>query len=258
MLIDAHMHIGSWDHADFLGRTCSLADAARVMDEVGLDGAAICPTDQCKNQALLDEAKALLGKGGSKRFWLFPWVKSYEEESGRKELAWASENHDQVTGLKIHPSLSRIRLIDDGFRPALEMAEKHGWCILVHCGRWQEKASYKFAIEAAMRHPKARFVLAHGGGDTPPLATAAAELVHETKVENVIFEFSGLREYWVIERNVKLLGAERYMMGSDYGLAHPAMYIGAVRSMNISQADKDKILGQNAHALFGQSLTVKG
>ena len=133
----------------------------------------------------------------------------------------------------------------------LEIANRHSLVVLVHCGRWQEIASYRFAVEAAKRYPQAKFLLAHAGGDTPPLATAAAQLVHDERVENVWFEFSGLREFWVIERNCALLGAERYLMGSDYGLAHPLMYIGAVRGMNLPSTDKDKILGGNALELFG-------
>ena len=105
-----------------------------------------------------------------------------------------------------------------------------------------------------MRYPHAKFLLAHAGGDTPPLATAAAELVAEECVDNVWFEFSGLREYWVIERNVKLLGAERYLMGSDYCLAHPRMYMGSVAAMDLPEADKARILGENALDLLGAPL----
>ena len=80
--------------------------------------------------------------------------------------------------------------------------------VLVHCGRWAEIAGWAHAVEAAERHPRVRFVFAHAGGDTPPNATNAALAVRERGLTNVWFEFSGLREYWVVERNVALLGAD--------------------------------------------------
>jgi len=47
-------------------------------------------------------------------------------------------------------------------------------------------------------------------------------------------------------------------MGSDYGLAHPLMYIGAVAGMNLPSADKERILSGNALALFGSPLACDG
>lgn len=249
MIIDAHIHVGLWDHADFLGRHVTLDDTIAVLAQAGCSGAALCPTDRCENAALLADANAAIDGGYDGKLWVFPWVRP--GDSSDADCAFLEANHAEICGIKIHPSLSRIRITDEGFAPMLEIANRHSLVVLVHCGRWQEIASYRFAVEAAKRYPQAKFLLAHAGGDTPPLATAAAQLVHDERVENVWFEFSGLREFWVIERNCALLGAERYLMGSDYGLAHPLMYIGAVRGMNLPSSDKDKILGGNALELFG-------
>ncbi len=249
MIIDAHIHVGEWSHADFLGRAVSMKDVVEVLDDAGIAGAGIMTTDRCDNAGLLAEARAVLAAGWRGALWMFAWVRP---DTG--DLDWADANAGHLTGLKIHPSLSRARLTDAAFGPALELAEAENLAILVHCGRWQEIASYRFAVEAAKARPRVRFILAHAGGDTPPLATAAAELVAREKLDNVWFEFSGVREYWVIERNVALLGAERYLMGSDYGLAHPLMYLGAVAGMALPERDKRRILGDNARELFGAPL----
>ncbi len=247
MIVDAHMHIGVWDHPDFLGRGCTVGDALAVMDDAGVAGAVMAPTDRCDNDGLLREMRAAMRDGFGGALWFVAWVKP-----GEGQLEWAEANAAAVSGIKIHPSLSRTRVTDDAFAPALAAAAERGWVVMVHCGRWQEKASYKFAIEAARRHPDARFLLCHAGGDTPSLATAAAEAARD--VDNVWFEFSGLREYWVIERNVRAIGAGRYLMGSDYNLAHPLSYLGAVRGMDLRPAQRSKILGQNALELFGAPL----
>ena len=257
MIIDAHIHVGAWTHPDFLGRNVTLDETVLVLRDAGISGAGIMPTDRCDNAALLAEARRVAASGGPS-LWMFGWVRPLAGGAtgavGRADLDWVEATAGALTGLKLHPSLSRVRVSDVGFAPALEIAAAHDLIVLVHCGRWQEMASYRFAIDAATAHPRVRFLLAHAGGDTPPLATAAAELVHERRLDNVWFEFSGLREYWVIERDVARLGAGRYLMGSDYGLGHPLMYMGAVRAMNLSDADKARILGGNAAALFGAAL----
>ncbi|HKE15868.1 MAG TPA: amidohydrolase family protein [Kofleriaceae bacterium] len=255
-IIDAHVHVGSWSHADFLGRGATLDQTLAVMTASGVQGCAIMPTDRCDNAGLLAEAAAAAGRGVA--LWFIAWVRPAEVGAaggvGRADLDWVEAHRGQMTGIKIHPSLSRMRVTDDGFAPALDLAEARDLVVVVHCGRWQEMASYRFAVEAARRHPRARFLLAHAGGDTPPLATAAAELVRDERVDNVWFDFAGLREHWVVERNVALIGAERYLMGSDFNLAHPLMYIGAVRGMRLGDEQRARILGENARALLGEPL----
>jgi len=254
-IIDAHVHVGTWSHPDFLGRGASLDETLAVMAGAGVSGCALMPTDRCDNAGLLAEAAAATRAGGGQALWFFAWVRPVGDgEAGRADLDWVEAHRAQVTGLKIHPSLSRARVTDDEFAPALELAEASGLVVVVHCGRWQEMASYRFAVEAARRHPRARFLLAHAGGDTPPLASAAAELVRAERADNVWFDFAGLREHWVVERNVRLLGAERYLLGSDFNLAHPLMYVGAVRGMRLSDEQRRQILGANARALFGEPL----
>lgn len=256
LIIDAHMHVGVWDHADFLGRSCGAADALAVMRGAGIDGGVLVPTDRCENQGLLDDVRsAVAASAFPGPLWFFAWVRATGKGlAGAEDLAWARAHVADVAGIKIHPSLSRARVTDGCFAPALEFASEHGKVVMIHCGRWQEMASYRFAIEAARAHPRARFLLAHAGGDTPVLATAAAQMVAETGIENVWFEISGLREYWVVERNIALIGAERYLMGSDYNLAHPSMYVGAVRGMGLDEAQKRAVLGGNALRVLGQPL----
>jgi predicted TIM-barrel fold metal-dependent hydrolase len=250
LIVDAHIHVGRWKHADFLGRACTLDDAIAALEAAGCGGGLVMPTDELDNAGLLAEVEAAAGRGVA--LWTIAWL-----EPGESDLDWVEGNAAKLTGIKLHPSLSRCRVTDDRFRPALEVAADNDLIILVHCGRWQEMASYSFALDAAEELPEARFVLAHAGGDTPPLATAAAEQVAARGLDNVWFDFSGLREFWVIERNVARIGADRYLMGSDFSLAHPLMYVGAVRGMALSESDRERLLGGNARALLGEPL-VRG
>lgn len=244
------MHVGRWRHADFLGRSATLADTLGVLREVGIDGGVLSPTDECDNGGLLAGLLEAVGSGYPGPLWFVPWVRP-----GTGDLAWVEAHADLVAGIKLHPSLSRARVTDAAFAPALAAAERHGWVVVVHCGRWQDMASYRFALEAASRYPAARWLLTHAGGDTPPLATAAAEAARG--IDNVWFEISGVREYWVIERAVDVLGADRYLLGSDYNLAHPAAYVAAVRAMRVGEPARRRILGDNAAEVFGRPLAVR-
>lgn len=262
MIIDAHVHVGEWLHPDFLGRGATLDETLEVMAAAGVGGTVLMPTDRCDNARLLAGARAAAAAGRGGALWLVAWVRPVGEgQAGRADLDWlegelsGAGGGAGLAGIKIHPSLSRERVTGDGFRPALELAEAREMVVVVHCGRWQEMASYRFAIEAAVRHPRARFVLAHAGGDTPPLATAAAELALAERADNVWFDFAGLREHWVVERCVARLGADRYLMGSDWSLAHPRMYIGQVQGMALSQGDRERMLGANARAILGPPLS---
>lgn len=250
MIIDAHIHVGSWTHADFLGRTSDVPTTLAMLATSGVTGAVLMPSDRCENEALRDALRLAVTAGHSGPLWLCAWVRPADESPG--DLAWVRANARDVAGLKIHPSLSRRRITDDAFRPALELAEELDLVVLLHCGRWAEIAGYAHAVEAAERHPRVRFLFAHAGGDTPPNASGAARAVAERGLSNVWFEFSGLREYWVIERNVALLGADRYLMGSDYPLAHPLMYLGALAAMDLTDDARAQIAGLNALGLFGR------
>ena len=256
MIIDSHIHVGAWAHADFLGRASDLPTTFAMLRQAGVDGAALMPSDRCDNAGLRDAVLRAVDAGEAPGpLWLLAWVRAGGAGTpGAEDLAWVRRHRRDVMGLKLHPSLSRVRVSDDAFRPALDLAAELGLLVLVHCGRWAEIAGYAHALDAAARYPGVRFLLAHAGGDTPPNASAAAAAVLERRLANVSFEISGLREYWVIERNVRLLGAGRYLLGSDFPLAHPLMYIGAVRGMDLEEDERGQILGGNALALLGPPL----
>src|SRR5687768_9542324 len=97
-IIDAHVHVGVWDHPDFLGRGASLDELTAALAEAGVGGALIMPTDRCHNAELLAEL------GGAKigSVWFAPWL-----QPTREDADWAQANIARIAALKLHPSLSR-------------------------------------------------------------------------------------------------------------------------------------------------------
>ncbi len=113
------------------------------------------------------------------------------------------------------------------------------------------------------RHPKLKIMLAHGGGFTP---YQAARWEHGWKVrpepkKNVPTQPKGIAKRFnydtilhsaqTLEAMIGLVGSDRVMLGSDYPYDMAMMdCVAHVRSLKISDADKDAILNGNAEAML--------
>lgn len=244
MKIDAHVHIGRWRLPDFLGRECTLPQALQVFETCRIGGAVVMPTDEGDNRGLLESVRQLPDRSS---IWVFAWARPGDEQT----LDYVRSHGAAFDGLKIHPSLDRFQVTAAEYEPYLDLAAALEIPVSVHCGRWQEMASYKLAIEAARRHESVSFILGHAGGDTPQLAIGAAREAAERGCGNVFFDIAGLREYWALERAIAILGAERYLFASDFPLAYPGSYLAVVEALDISREDKARLFGLNALGILG-------
>ena len=115
---------------------------------------------------------------------------------------------------------------------------------------------------AAGRHPKARILLAHGGGVLPALR---GRLAHEAQVHDLGIDVrEAIRGFYVdtvvhdvevLRGLVEFFGADRVLLGSDYpfdmGVERPAEI---VRALQLAPDDEAAILGGNAARLLGQEI----
>jgi predicted TIM-barrel fold metal-dependent hydrolase len=193
LIIDGHIHAGSWSPAKFLGRGVSFEEMETCLATCG------------------------------------------------------------IHGIKLHPSCDGVRITDARAEPFLGYAVDEGLPVMVHCGRWQEMASYRFALEAASKHPGTVFILSHMGGDIPELEMATIDHIKAAALSNVRLGIEGVREYWAVERAVRELGADKVIFGSDYPLGHPKMYLGLVDALAMSADQKDLVLGGNMLRLLGEA-----
>jgi predicted TIM-barrel fold metal-dependent hydrolase len=187
-------------------------------------------------------------KRAGRKYWFFPWVKP----SVDGELEYLKSRRDHIHGVKLHPSVDRIRVTDPVAAPFLDFAARESLPVMVHCGRWQEMASYRLALEAARTHPGCVFILSHMGGDTPDLEMGTIEGIDKGGLDNVYLGTEGVREYWAVERAVEVLGADRVIFGSDFPLGHPRMYMGVIDALKIGDRDRALILGSNILKLIGE------
>jgi predicted TIM-barrel fold metal-dependent hydrolase len=212
--------------------------------ETGIDGAILTATDERANHAV----SAFISRSNRRKYWFFPWV----NPGVRDDLDYVRTNRGLIHGLKLHPSCDRVRITDARTEPFLRLAEDEGLPVMVHCGRWQEMSSYRFALDVAAKYTAVRFVLSHMGGDTPELEMATIDRITEGGLGNVFLGIEGVREYWAVQRAVDKVGADRVIFGSDFPLGHPRMYMGLVDALKITPEQKELIMGGNALKLVGE------
>jgi predicted TIM-barrel fold metal-dependent hydrolase len=243
LIIDGHIHAGYWSPANFLGRGVPFEEIDACLDECGIGGGVLTSTDLRENDKVIEFIKR-----ARKRYWFFPWVKP----SVDGELEYLKSRRDFIHGVKLHPSVDRIRVTDPVVAPYLDFAASEGLPVMIHCGRWEEMASYRLALEAARTHPNCAFILSHMGGDTPDLEMGTIDAIVNGGLGNVHLGTEGVREYWAVQTAVEVLGADRVIFGSDFPLGHPRMYMGLIDALKIDERDRALILGSNILKLVGE------
>lgn len=131
------------------------------------------------------------------------------------------------------------------FQEILSLAGEYGMIVSYHTmSDWQEQ------MEIMIReNPKVTFVAAHPGqkGDY------YAHLDRISRYENAYLDISGtgLFRYGMLREGIRLVGAEKFLFGTDYPITNPGMYVQALYYEHITDEDRDKIFCKNAERILG-------
>ncbi|MBS1517190.1 MAG: amidohydrolase family protein [Bacteroidetes bacterium] len=235
-IIDAHIHIGKWSDI-FFGYESTVEEAVRVMKNSGVDAALCMPADKTPNEEMFRLTKSKADFNFYYNAWIDPSDKDLD--------SFLEINIKEISAFKIHPSIQRLKITDPSYEKYLRLAAETGKPVVVHCGRWQEMAGFRIALEAAAAHPELKLILAHMGGDQPSLYLECAEIIRESRYKNVYLGTESVREFYFMDLAVKKAGAEKVIFGSDYNLGLPLTYIPIVDSLNISNEEKEMIFSGN-------------
>jgi hypothetical protein len=115
-----------------------------------------------------------------------------------------------------------------------------------------ESTPQEFA-EFAARHPTAKLILGHTGGNWEYGIRAVRGLPHVSVDLGGFDPTAG-----VVEMAVRELGAERLLYGSDIGGRSAASQLAKVLGAQITEPEKARILGRNLQALLAPILKAKG
>jgi len=239
MIIDAHAHIACWEE---LGISGDADYVIELMDLYNIDVACISNSRALRynfiegNESILKAVrkypKRLLGYAA-----INPW---YGEEAV-KEVE-RRINRDGMIGLKLHVSHTRINYHSSLYDPIFEEASDLGVPVLIHC--YDGGAS---ADRVAAKHPKVKLILGHMGGADWFDAILVAE-----RHRNIYLEIcSSIVERGMIESAVRRVGAERVLFGTDMPLLDPVVSLSKVLDAEISESEKDLILGENMRKILG-------
>ena len=146
------------------------------------------------------------------------------------------------SAIKVH-SILREDYTDAAWRPAFEEAEARNWPVLAHT--WGKRDCERFEKIAA-DFPSVTFILAHAGiGDVNAYITVGQN-------DNIFLDtcFSGC-PMRLVERLVAGVGAEKVLWGSDTHFLNPAQQFGKVAFADLTETEKEAILGGNARKIFG-------
>lgn len=243
-VLDGHVHWGEWkpEREGWPGAT--LADIRSALARSGIHGAVLMPTDRADNAGLAAAIAA-----DPRGFHFFAWVDPHAPDD---MLRFLEEHVAVLGGLKFHPSLERAAATDPLWRPFLEFAERWRLPVIVHAGRWQEMAGWRFCLDVAERHPEASIIVAHLGGDLPSLQQECAREMARRALPNAYLGTESIREYYSVRYALDRLGADRLLFGSDYPLGWPAAYLAVLDGANPSEEERRQVLGENLLRLLAR------
>lgn len=235
-IIDSHVHIGKWSGI-FFNYESTVRQAIDVMKKSGVDAAVCMPADATDNYELFSETY----NNPDFKFYYNAWINPDDKSLD----SFLEKNIDRISLFKIHPSIQRKKITDESYDKYLKLASEKKKPVIVHCGRWQEIAGFEISLLAAEKYPELNLILAHLGGDQPSLCLQCAEKIKNGKYKNVHLGTESVREFYFVNKVVRIVGAEKIIFGSDYNLGLPMMYIPVVESLDIPASDKEMIFSGN-------------
>ena len=241
-IFDIHAHIDRT--SDFQMPDAAPADVARTMDALGVSGACVSSvlSIHCDcargNENMLAAVKAFPEK-------LYGYVTVSPNENDADPAPFFGT--PGVLGLKVHAAFHRACIDDGRYAPFLEYADAHALPVLFHA--WEAADCVQIAA-LAKRYKQAKLIIGHGAMRVWQVKREAIAAVQHC--ENVFADTTVSVAYdGAIEDAAKRIGASRLCYGSDLPFYDCRHVLGKVATCRLPDADKRKILGENAKTILG-------
>ncbi len=258
--IDVHAHYGTYFRpGNPLLNQFMTGDAQTVVDRATLANTRLTIVSPLTGLLPRYEADACAGNEEACRIvpatsGLLQWVIVNPLQPSTYEQAAAILKQPQCVGIKLHPEEHGYLIADHG-GPLFEFAADHDAIVLVHSG--DENSLPHAFVPFADEHPNVRLILAHlgnggGAGGDPTLQVRA---IQAGKHDNLYVDTSSARSIMpgLIEWAVGEIGSQRILYGTDTPLYFAPMQRTRIDTAGIPDADKCRILCENAERLFGQA-----
>ncbi|GCE19385.1 amidohydrolase family protein [Dictyobacter kobayashii] len=150
-------------------------------------------------------------------------------------------------------SLSDIHLLS----PLLEVVRHYQMLVLSHCSEpvghaypGKGNVSVQDVITFLTAFPDVRFIAAHWGGGLPfytlmpEIQSIASHVWYDTAATPFLYRPE------IFSAVAQLVGADRILFGSDYGLLRQKRVIKHIQQTGLNTAELDMVLGNNARSLL--------
>lgn len=168
-------------------------------------------------------------------------------------------------GIKMHNGIQGFSADDDGLKEIYNYCSENHIPVTFHCGEtsrvhMNELTDIENLIPVVRKYPDIPFVLTHLAAGEPDMVERIAELC-----PNVLFDisiaFSGEHCIHRIHNDIwedntkasemfKKIGCDRFAFGSDYPFGNPVSDILRIKNLNLSDYEKEMILGKNTESLY--------
>jgi predicted TIM-barrel fold metal-dependent hydrolase len=244
-VIDCHSHVGE-DHSH-LHEPAMAEDCVAMMDRCGIERA--CTSAPFFLEHDFREGNRLIYdvvKRFPSRLIGFCIADPLHARESVQELdRWLGER--EFAGVKFHISFNGVAHDDRRYVPIYEKVAEYGVPILAHTFSVSDVQSL---LKAAIEFPAVPFLVGHSGGHgwRSTIDAIAA-------VENAYFDITCSNlDRGRIEAFVKAGGAGRVLFGTDSPLHDPALECSKVLHADLSNDDKQQILGGNVSRLIKDRL----
>jgi predicted TIM-barrel fold metal-dependent hydrolase len=234
-------------------------DVVNHMDECGVEKSVILNLGWENNDICVDTNDYIMEAVArfSPRLIGFCTVQPLAGQKAIEELERCARSGIKGIG-EMRPHLRGGRQeIDNVIKQIMELAIEHDLIFLIHAsepvghqysgkGDLTPEVLYPLILE----YPDIKFVCAHWGGGLPFYALMPEV---EQALSNVFFDSAAtpfLYKPNIFKRIIDIIGSDKILFGSDYPLLSPKRIIDQIETMDLSEGDKAKILGQNALRLL--------
>ena len=243
--IDAHTHFGKGDPMGISPKEAQ--KCVEMMDGIGMDGMITSPPyASIGPDRSYDVANGLIKEAMEKwpdRFFGLARINPHFREKSVEKARNALLNG--FWGIKFHPRNEGYRINDKHLVfPIMKVIEEIGGLALFHTGG--EVHSHPALIgDVADNFPKVPIILAHYGGTY----TDEAILIPKW-FGNVFTDTSFCLNPHDLENGVEMTGAKQFLYASDYPQGSIELDTLKIKLADISERDKELILGKNIEKIL--------
>ena len=255
MIIDIHAHNGKWERTppvpgltapyDYLGET--MPEFIADLDRDGVSHCLISSSGALLGDPVEGNVETYRASELDPRLFAYTYYHPLQVDVSLDEIE-KYRAHPSFIGFKTRPEYHGITLDHPSYKPLLQAAESMERPILVHCMLMEDARG----IAAAATRCRAPLIMVHAGGGC---YEEAVGLVRD--LDNVFIEpVTSMHHTGKIRKILDIVGHERLMFGSDYGLMSRPRIMRTYDEANLSGAEAEAIFRGNALRLFRLSATT--